>query len=102
MIATTFYQQRQMTKASPPGSASGQQQAIMRIMPIMFGVFGFAFPAGLVLYWSVSNLFQIGQQSLLLKAGHIGPEALERQMAAQKAKNAANQDRRPRRASWRG
>jgi YidC/Oxa1 family membrane protein insertase len=91
MIATTFYQQRQMQKASPPGSASGQQQAIMRIMPIMFGVFGFAFPAGLVLYWSVANLFQIGQQSLLLKAGHIGPEALERQMAAQRAKNAANQ-----------
>jgi YidC/Oxa1 family membrane protein insertase len=95
MIATTFYQQRQMQKASPPGSASGQQQAIMRIMPIMFGVFGFAFPAGLVLYWSVANLFQIGQQSLLLKAGHIGPEALERQMAAQKAKNAANQDSPP-------
>lgn len=95
MIATTFYQQRQMQKASPPGSASGQQQAIMRLMPIMFGIFGFAFPAGLVLYWSVANLFQIGQQALLLKAGHIGPEALERQMAAQRAKNAANQDNPP-------
>ena len=63
--------------------------------PSCSGCFGFAFPAGLVLYWSVANLFQIGQQSLLLRAGHIGPEALERQMAAQKAKNAANQDSPP-------
>ncbi len=89
MIATTFYQQRQMTKASPPNASSQQQQAIMKLMPIMFGVFGFAFPAGLVLYWCVSNVFQIGQQAALLRAGHIGPEALERKMAETRAKNAA-------------
>ena len=41
-------------------------------------VIGFSFPAGLVLYWTVSNLFMIGQQTLLLRAGHIGPDALER------------------------
>ncbi len=89
MVVTTFYQQRQMQKASPPGSASQQQQAILKLMPIMFGVFGFTFPAGLVVYWTVSNLFQIGQQALLLRAGHIGPEALERRMAEQRAKNVA-------------
>ncbi len=88
MVATTYYQQRQMQAASPPGSAGGQQQALMRIMPLMFGVFGYLFPAGLVLYWSVANVFQIVQQYLLLRAGHIGPEALERQMAEQRAKNA--------------
>ncbi len=86
MIGTTFYQQRQMQKASPPGAASGQQQAILKLMPIMFGFFGFAFPAGLVLYWTTSNLWQIGQQYALLRAGHIGPEAMERRMAEQKAK----------------
>jgi YidC/Oxa1 family membrane protein insertase len=90
MIATTFYQQRQMQKASPPNASSQQQQQIMKLMPIMFGVFGFAFPAGLVLYWCVSNFFQIGQQAYLLRAGHIGPEALERQMAENRRKNAAN------------
>ena len=37
-------------------------------------------------------LFQIGQQYAALEAGHIGPEAIERQMAAQKAKNAANRE----------
>ncbi len=67
MFATTFYQQRQMQKASPPG-ASSQQQALLKIMPIMFGVFGIFFPAGLVLYWTTSNAWQIGQQYFMLKS----------------------------------
>jgi YidC/Oxa1 family membrane protein insertase len=78
MIGTTFYQQRQMTKASPAGAQSSQQQAILKFMPLMFGIFGFTFPAGLVVYWTTSNLLQIGQQAALLRAGHIGPDALER------------------------
>ena len=88
MIGTTFYQQRQMQKASPPGAASGQQQAILKLMPIMFGIFGYTFPAGLTLYWTVSNLWTIGQQYVLLKAGHIGPDAMDRRIAEQRTKNA--------------
>ena len=68
MFGTTFYQQRQMQKAQPPGAANPQQQAILKIMPIMFGVFGIFFPAGLVVYWSTSNAWQIGQQYFMLKS----------------------------------
>ena len=78
MIATTWYQQRQMQQASPPGTGSQQQQAITKVMPFLFGVWGYLFPAGLLVYWTTSNLWQIGQQFALLKAGHIGPDALER------------------------
>lgn len=78
MIGTTFYQQRQMSKASPAGAQSAQQQTILKIMPVMFGIFGYTFPAGLVVYWTTSNIWQIGQQAALLRAGHIGPDALER------------------------
>jgi YidC/Oxa1 family membrane protein insertase len=88
MVGTTFFQQRQMQKSSPPGSASQQQQAIMKVMPLFFGFIGFTFPAGLVLYWTTSNFFQIGQQTILLRAGHIGPEALDRRMAEQREKQA--------------
>ena len=45
-----------------------QQQALLKIMPIMFGVFGIFFPAGLVLYWTTSNGWQIGQQYFMLKS----------------------------------
>jgi YidC/Oxa1 family membrane protein insertase len=88
MVGTTFYQQVQMQRASPPGAQSQQQQAIMRVMPLMFAFLGLNFPAGLVLYWTVSNAFQIGQQTFLLRAGHIGPEALEKRMAEQRARAA--------------
>lgn len=93
MVGTTFYQQRQMQKASPPGAQSQQQQAILKYMPLMFAFFGLSFPAGLVLYWTTSNVFQIGQQAFLLRAGHIGPEALERRIAEQRAR--ADEPRKP-------
>jgi len=32
------------------------------IMPIVFSVFFFFFPAGLVLYWLVNNVLSIAQQ----------------------------------------
>ena len=88
MIGTTFYQQRQMQKASPPNAQSSQQQAIMRFLPLTFAFFGLSFPAGLVLYWTTSNVFQIAQQTFLLRAGHIGPDALEKRMAEQRARQA--------------
>jgi YidC/Oxa1 family membrane protein insertase len=95
MIATTFYSSRQTQKATPASAQNQQTQIITKVMPVMFGIFGFQFPAGLVLYWTVSNLFQIGQQSVMLRLGHIGPEAMERRIAAAKAK-ASSKPEKPR------
>jgi len=88
MLGTAIYQQRQMSKASPPSAQSGSQQAIMKYMPLMYGVWGWAFPAGLIVYWTTANGIQIAQQTVMLRAGHIGPEALERRMAEQREKMA--------------
>ena len=38
------------------------QAKIMKIMPIVFSIFFFFFPSGLVLYWLVNNLLSIAQQ----------------------------------------
>ncbi|RCS57022.1 membrane protein insertase YidC [Parvibium lacunae] len=38
------------------------QQKVMMIMPLVFGVMFFFFPAGLVLYWVVNNILSIAQQ----------------------------------------
>ena len=91
MLGTAILQQRQMTKANPPAAQSGPNAAIMKYMPLMYGVWGFAFPAGLIVYWTTANAIQISQQTLMLRAGHIGPEALERRMAEQREKMAANE-----------
>jgi YidC/Oxa1 family membrane protein insertase len=96
MVATTFYQQRQMQKASPPSTTSNQQQTILKVMPALFGVLGLTFPSGLVLYWTLSNAFQIGQQSLLMRAGHIGPDVLDKRIA----ENRAKQGTEPEKKGW--
>ncbi len=58
--ATTFIQTK-MTSTDP------SQKSMLYIMPVMIGVFSINFPAGLVLYWVVSNLFSIGQQAWIAK-----------------------------------
>ncbi len=57
MGASMFWQMR-MT----PASADPTQQRIMMFMPIMITVTMLFAPAGLVIYWFVSNLWTIGQQ----------------------------------------
>ena len=86
MFGTTYYQQRQMQKASPPGAASQQQQALLKFMPLMFGVFGIFFPAGLVVYWTTSNGWQIGQQYFMLKSRPTAEQLAERAAQNDKSK----------------
>ncbi len=74
MVLTTYYQSRQMQRASP--TQSQQQQTLTRVMPLLFGVWGFLFPAGLVVYWTTSNLWQIGQQHFVIKARERDEEAV--------------------------
>ena len=77
MIGATYYQQRQIQKSSPM-TQNPQQQTIMRIMPLMFGVYGFIFPAGLVVYWSTTTLVQVGQQYVLIhrKGAPLAPQPI--------------------------
>src|SRR5215208_1384385 len=89
-----------MTKANPPSAQTGPNAAIMKYMPLLYGVWGFAFPAGLIVYWTTANGIQIGQQTLMLRAGHIGPEALERRMAEQRAKMAEGKPQRKGIMGW--
>ena len=93
MIGTTFYSSRQTQKATPASAQNPQTQIITKVMPLMFGVFGFAFPAGLILYWTVSNLFQIGQQAVMLRLGHIGPQAMDRRLTEAKSKAETRTDK---------
>jgi YidC/Oxa1 family membrane protein insertase len=44
------------------------QAKVMKIMPVVFSVFFFFFPAGLVLYWLVNNLLSIAQQWQITRA----------------------------------
>jgi len=54
-----------MQKMQPMTIQDPMQQKIMQYMPVMFTVFFFWFPSGLVLYWLVSNLISIVQMKII-------------------------------------
>jgi len=63
IMAITMYIQ---TKLNPP-PPDPIQAKVMMAMPIVFSVFFFFFPAGLVLYWLVNNVLSIAQQWMVMK-----------------------------------
>ena len=56
-----------LQKMSPTAVADPMQQKVVTFMPLIFMVFFLWFPAGLVLYWLVSNLITIAQQQLIYR-----------------------------------
>jgi YidC/Oxa1 family membrane protein insertase len=62
MAITMFIQ----TKLNPP-PPDPIQAKVMMFMPIIFSIFFFFFPAGLVLYWLVNNILSIAQQYYVMK-----------------------------------
>jgi YidC/Oxa1 family membrane protein insertase len=64
-----------------------QQQMIMRLMPIFLPVVSFGLPAGLVLYFAVSNLYRIGQQAFISRSIY-GMSREDQKANRQKSKSA--------------
>lgn len=65
------------TKMAQQPSTDPQQQTmnqVMQIMPIMFIFFSLSVPAGLVLYWVASNLYQMVQQYFITGWGMLIPK----------------------------
>ncbi len=57
-----------MSKQTAVDGGMGGQQKIMQIfMPLFIGYISLQFPSGLVIYWVVSNLFQLVQQSFIYR-----------------------------------
>ncbi|MFW5432381.1 MAG: membrane protein insertase YidC [Methylophilaceae bacterium] len=65
-----------------PAPTDPIQAKVMKIMPVVFSVFFFFFPAGLVLYWLVNNILSIAQQWVINKTIHA--EALAKKGSAKR------------------
>jgi YidC/Oxa1 family membrane protein insertase len=67
LMGLSMWLQQKMAPTNTAAASEDQaqmQKMMTTMMPIMFTVMGFIFrwPTGLLLYWSVSNVFGIGQQ----------------------------------------
>ncbi len=66
-----YFQSKQSQRTQPKGGSNPQMMMIGRVLPIAFGVFSLWFPAGLVLYFLVSNLWRLGQQEVIFRKIHL-------------------------------
>ena len=73
MSATTFITQRQlMVKGMPKMDSSNnmmlqQQKIMLYVFPVIFAVTGVNFPVGVLIYWSTTHLWTVGQQFYVIK-----------------------------------
>jgi YidC/Oxa1 family membrane protein insertase len=67
-VATGYIQQRQMTARLPKDAVNPQMQMITKVFPGIIGFISLSVPAGVVVYFIVSNLWQIGQQAVTFRA----------------------------------
>ena len=73
MGASMFYQQR----ITPSNFTDPMQEKIFKYLPVIFTFFFVTFPAGLVLYWLVNNIFSILQQFVVNKKFEAHKKAKE-------------------------
>ena len=90
MTLTTFLTQRQlMVKNMPANNPMVQQQKILLyVFPVIFAVGGVGFPIGVLIYWSTTNIWSMGQQFWIIRnnptPGTPAYEAWEKRKRAKK------------------
>lgn len=70
-VTALMWGQQQLTPT--PENMDPAQQAVLRWMPVLFGVFFFTSPSGLAIYVFFNVLLSIGQQVLIKRSLDAGP-----------------------------
>src|SRR6478735_4215319 len=94
MSATTFLTQRQLTmKNMPPSALEGpmaqQQKVLLYVLPLIFAFSGVNFPIGVLIYWTTTNLWSMGQQFYTIRRMPAPGSQAEIAMKERKARKAA-------------
>ncbi len=77
VAATSYIQQKQIAGRTPAASqVNSQQQLLLKLMPGFFALISLTLPAGIVLYFFVSNLYRIGQQAFITRTMYAEGGAL--------------------------
>ena len=67
MAGTSYYQSAQMMSRNPAAMQNNPQAKIMKYVPLLFVVFCVRFPAGVIVYYVMSNVCRIVQQDAMYR-----------------------------------
>lgn len=91
MTGSMFFMQKMlmtknMTQQALTGPMAQTQQIMLYAMPLIFGIGGINFPIGVLLYWTYSNFWAVGQQWWIIRnnptPGSIAEQELNERRAA--------------------
>ena len=76
MVASQYVQTWHATagQVKPDNPQAAATQAVTKIMPLFIGFVSYNFPAGLVLYWTTSNIFRLLQQIFIFRIDGRPPQ----------------------------
>jgi YidC/Oxa1 family membrane protein insertase len=77
MTAAQFITQKQimartLSEKALASPVMAQQKVILYSLPVVFGVGGIVFPIGVLIYWTTTNLWTMGQQ-FVVRWDRMGP-----------------------------
>ncbi|NVM96585.1 membrane protein insertase YidC [Arthrobacter wenxiniae] len=72
MIASQFITQKQimsknMSEEAMQGPFMKQQKMMLYVLPLVFGIGGVNFPIGVLIYWTTTNIWTMGQQFFVIR-----------------------------------
>ncbi|WP_066460680.1 membrane protein insertase YidC [Sanguibacter suarezii] len=94
MAATQFFTQRQLTmknmpKAALEGPMMQTQKIMLYMLPVIMGISGVNFPIGVLIYWTTTNLWSMGQQFYTIRKMPAPGSEAEKILNERKARKAA-------------
>jgi YidC/Oxa1 family membrane protein insertase len=94
MSLTTFTTQRQLTQKNMPAAAlegpmAQQQKMLLYVLPLIFAISGVNFPIGVLIYWTTTNLWSMGQQFYVIRRNPTPGSEAERMLKERRARKAA-------------
>ena len=92
MSATMFTSQRQLMMKNMPANAmdnpfAKQQKVLLYLMPLFFAFTGVNFPIGVLLYWTTTNLWSMGQQFYTIRRMPAPGSPAEKALEARRLKS---------------
>jgi len=91
MSITTFTTQRQLTMKNMPASAlqgpmAQQQKMLLYVLPLVFAFSGVNFPIGVLIYWTTTNIWSMGQQFYTIRRMPAPGSEAERMLKERQAR----------------
>lgn len=94
VLVTGLFQQRQIQGRQGAAAANPQQQMVAKLIPYVLPVICYGMPAAVVVYFIVSNLVRIAQQTYITRSFYKGEDSLGAQIAKQRAAAASEESAR--------